>query len=161
MIDHVYHTKPCQQTMMETFRTYCSIDTYGRLNILSSTQIVFHCRRIVANALHIPKSMVRVSKPRIGGGFGAKQTAVCEVYPAFVTWMTKKPSKLIYSRMETQTASSPRHEMEMHVRLGAMKDGTIRGIDLYTLSNTRCLRRAWTDNRWTVRTQINPVVWKC
>ena len=26
--------------------------------------------------------------------------------------------------------------MEMHVRLGAMKDGTIRGIDLYTLSNT-------------------------
>ena len=136
MIDHVYHTKPCQQTMMETFRTYCSIDTYGRLNILSSTQIVFHCRRIVANALHIPKSMVRVSKPRIGGGFGAKQTAVCEVYPAFVTWMTKKPSKLIYSRMEPQTASSPRHEMEMHVRLGAMKDGTIRGIDLYTLSNT-------------------------
>lgn len=136
MIDHVYHTKPCQQTMMETFRTYCSIDTYGRLNILSSTQIVFHCRRIVANALHIPKSMVRVSKPRIGGGFGAKQTAVCEVYPAFVTWMTKKPSKLIYSRMEAQTASSPRHEMEMHVRLGAMKDGTIRGIDLYTLSNT-------------------------
>ena len=58
------------------------------------------------------------------------------MYPAFVTWMTKKPSKLIYSRMETQTASSPRHEMEMHVRLGAMKDGTIRGIDLYTLSNT-------------------------
>ena len=50
--------------------------------------------------------------------------------------MTKKPSKLIYSRMETQTASSPRHEMEMHVRLGAMKNGTIRGIDLYTLSNT-------------------------
>ena len=136
IIDQVYHTKACQQTMMETFRTYCSIDTYGRLNILSSTQIVFHCRRIVANALHIPKSMVRVSKPRIGGGFGAKQTAVCEVYPAFVTWMTKKPSKLIYSRMETQTASSPRHEMEMHVRLGAMKDGTIRGIDLYTLSNT-------------------------
>ena len=136
VIDHVYHTKPCQQTMMETFRTYCSIDTYGRLNILSSTQIVFHCRRIVANALHIPKAMVRVSKPRIGGGFGAKQTAVCEVYPAFVTWMTKKPSKLIYSRMEAQTASSPRHEMEMHVRLGAMKDGTIRGIDLYTLSNT-------------------------
>ena len=31
---------------------------------------------IVANALHIPKSMIRVIKPRIGGGFGAKQTAV-------------------------------------------------------------------------------------
>jgi len=136
VIDHTYHTRACQQAMMETFRTYCSIDAYGRLNVLSSTQIVFHCRRILANALHIPKSMIRVAKPRIGGGFGAKQTSVCEVYPAFVTWKTKKPSKIIFSRYESQIASTPRHEMELHVRLGATKDGIIRGIDLYTLSNT-------------------------
>ena len=136
IIDHVYHTKACQQTMMETFRTFCTIDTYGRLNVVSSTQIVFHCRRILANALHIPKSMIRVSKPRIGGGFGAKQTAISEVYPAYVTWMTKKPSKIVFTREECMTASTPRHEMEVHVRLGADKDGTINGIDMYTLSNT-------------------------
>ena len=136
VIDHTYHTRACQQAMMETFRTYCSIDAYGRLNVLSSTQIVFHCRRILANALHIPKSMIRVAKPRIGGGFGAKQTSVCEVYPAFVTWKTKKPSKIVFSRYESQIASTPRHEMELHVRLGATKDGIVRGIDLYTLSNT-------------------------
>ena len=136
VIDHTYHTRACQQAMMETFRTYCSIDAYGRLNVLSSTQIVFHCRRILANALHIPKSMIRVAKPRIGGGFGAKQTSVCEVYPAFVTWKTKKPSKIIFSRYESQIASTPRHEMELHVRLGATKDGIVRGIDLHTLSNT-------------------------
>ena len=136
VIDHTYHPRACQQAMMETFRTYCSIDAYGRLNVLSSTQIVFHCRRILANALHIPKSMIRVAKPRIGGGFGAKQTSVCEVYPAFVTWKTKKPSKIIFSRYESQIASTPRHEMELHVRLGATKDGIVRGIDLYTLSNT-------------------------
>ena len=136
VIEHTYHTKACQQAMMETFRTYCSIDLYGRLNILSSTQIVFHTRRNVANALHIPKSMIRVIKPRIGGGFGAKQTAVSAIYPAFVTWKTKKPCKLIFTREESQTASSPRHEMEMHVRLGATKDGIVKGIDLYTLSNT-------------------------
>ena len=136
VIDHTYHTRACQQAMMETFRTYCSIDAYGRLNVLSSTQIVFHCRRILANALHIPKSMIRVAKPRIGGGFGAKQTSVCEVYPAFVTWKTQKPSKIIFSRYESQIASTPRHEMELHVRLGATKDGIVRGIDLYTLSNT-------------------------
>ncbi len=136
VLDRTYHTKAAQQTMMETFRTFCTIDTYGRLNVVSSTQIVFHCRRIVANALGIPKSKVRVRKPRIGGGFGAKQTAISEIYPAFVTWKTKKPSKIIFSRRETQTASSPRHEMELRVRIGAMKSGIIRGIDLYTLSNT-------------------------
>lgn len=136
VIDHVYHTKACQQTMMETFRTFCTIDAYGRLNVVSSTQIVFHCRRIIANALHIPKSMIRVSKPRIGGGFGAKQTSISEVYPAYVTWMTKKPSKIIFTREESMTASTPRHEMEVHVRLGASKDGVVNGIDMYTLSNT-------------------------
>lgn len=136
VLDRVYHTKACQQAMMETFRAYCSIDIYGRLHVVSSTQIVFHCRRNVAAALGIPKSMVRVTKTRVGGGFGAKQTAVCEVYPAFVTWKTKKPAKIIFSRYESMIASSPRHEMEMHVRIGAMKNGHIRAIDLYTLSNT-------------------------
>ena len=135
IIEHTYRIKAAQQAYMETCRAYCEIDRYGRLHCISSTQIVFHLRRILANALDIPKSMVRAEKPRIGGGFGAKQTAVCEVYPAFVTWKTKRPSKIIYSRKECQTIASPRHEMEVTVRLGAMKDGHIRAIDLYTLSN--------------------------
>ena len=136
VIDQVYHTKANQQAMMETFRTYTYLDTYGRLNVVSSTQVPFHIRRILANALDIPKHKIRVIKPRIGGGFGAKQTSVSEVYPALVTWKTGKPAKIIFTREESLIASSPRHEMEMHVRLGADKDGRIRGIDLYTLSNT-------------------------
>ena len=136
VIEHSWRIKAAQQGYMETIRAYCEIDRYGRLHCISSTQIVFHIRRILANALGISKSMVRAEKPRIGGGFGAKQTAVCEVYPAFVTWMTKRPSKIIYSRRECQTIASPRHEMEVTVRLGAMNDGRIRAIDLYTLSNT-------------------------
>lgn len=136
VLEHTYHTKAFNQAMMETFRTYCELDRYGRLHVVSSTQIVFHCRRIIATALGIPKSMVRVEKPRIGGGFGAKQTAVCEMYPAFVTWKTGRPSKLIFTREESQIAGSPRHEMEIKVRLGADKDGRIRALDLYTLSNT-------------------------
>ena len=136
VVDHVYHTKACQQAMMETFRTYTEIDTFGRLHVVASTQIIFHLRRILSHALDIPKSKIRVEKTRVGGGFGAKQTAVAEVYPAFVTWKTGKPAKLIYTRQECQIAGSPRHEMEVHVRLGANNDGTIRALDVYTLSNT-------------------------
>lgn len=136
VIDQVYHTKANQQAMMETFRTYTYLDTYGRLNVVSSTQITFHVRRILAHALDIPKSKIRVLKPRIGGGFGAKQTVVSEVYPALVTWKTGRPAHMIFTREESLIASSPRHEMEVHVRLGADKDGIIKGIDVYTLSNT-------------------------
>jgi len=136
VVENTYHTKAVQQTMMETFRTYTQMDTYGRLNIISSTQVPFHVRRILSNALDIPKSKIRVIKPRIGGGFGAKQTVVVEVYPAIVTLKTGRPAKIIYTREESLIASSPRHEMEIKVRIGANKDGHIRGIEVKTLSNT-------------------------
>lgn len=135
-VEGTYHCRANNQAMMETFRTYCQIDTYGRLHVISSTQIVFHCRRIISNALGIPKSQIRITKPRIGGGFGAKQSVVSEIYPAFVTWKTKKPSKIIYTRKESQIIASPRHEMEVSVKLGADKTGKIRAISLYTLSNS-------------------------
>lgn len=136
VLEHAYHMRSFNQAMMETFRTYTELDRYGRLHVISSTQIVFHVRRILSRALGIPKSKIRVEKPKIGGGFGAKQTAVSEVYPAFVTLKTGRPAQLIFTREESQIAGSPRHEMEVRVRLGADKDGHIRGLDLYTLSNS-------------------------
>lgn len=136
VVEGTYHTKANQQAMMETFRAYTYMDVYGRLNVVASTQITFHVRRILSHALDIPKSRIRVIKPRIGGGFGAKQTVIAEVYPAIVSLKTGKPAKIIYSRYESQIASSPRHEMEIKVRLGADKDGSIRALDVYTLSNT-------------------------
>ena len=136
VLERTYHTKANNQTPMETYRTYTYMDTYGRLNVLSSTQIVFHLRRILGHALDIPKSKIRVTKPRIGGGFGAKQTSITEVFPAFVTWKTGKPAYIEFDRRESQISASPRHEMEMYVKIGAMKDGRIRAIDLHTLSNT-------------------------
>ena len=136
VLEHAYHMRSFNQAMMETFRTYTELDRYGRLHVISSTQIVFHVRRILSRALGIPKSKIRVEKPRIGGGFGAKQTAVSEVYPAFVTLKTGRPAQLIFTREESQIAGSPRHEMEVRVRLGADKDGHIRGLDLYTLPNS-------------------------
>ena len=136
VLDRTFHTKAFQQAMMEPFICYTELDRYGRLHVISSTQIVFHTRRILSRALGIPKSRIRVEKPRIGGGFGAKQTAVCDVYPAFVTMKTGRPAKVSYTREEAQIAGSPRHEMEIRVRLGANRDGKIRVMDLYTLSNS-------------------------
>jgi CO/xanthine dehydrogenase Mo-binding subunit len=134
VLDRVYHTKACNQAMMETFRTWATTDRYGRLHVVSSTQIVFHVRRVLSHALGIPKSKIRVEKPRIGGGFGAKQSAVCEVYPAFVAWKTGRPAQIVYSRQESQIAGSPRHEMEVRVKLGANKDGTVRALDDVSLT---------------------------
>lgn len=136
ILEKDYHTKANAQAMMETFRSYAYVDAFDRLNVVSSTQIPFHVRRILSHALEIPKNKIRVVKPRIGGGFGAKQTACCEIFAAFVTWKLKKPSKIVYTREETFSSSNSRHEMKMHVKIGAKKNGEILAIDLHTLSNT-------------------------
>ena len=136
VLERTYHTKAYNQAMMETFRTFTQLDRYGRLHVISSTQIVYHVRRILSHALGISKSRIRVEKPRIGGGFGAKQTAVSEVYPAFVTMKTGRPALCVFSRKESQTCGSPRHEMEIKIRLGANNDGRIRALGVTTLSNS-------------------------
>ncbi|MBC3887137.1 molybdopterin-dependent oxidoreductase [Acetobacterium paludosum] len=136
IIEQTYHTKANQQVTMETSRTFTYLDETGKLTCVTSTQIPFHVKRILSNALELPESRIRVIKPRIGGGFGAKQTAVTEVYPAIVTVKTGKPALIVYTRRESFIASSPRHENEIKVRIGADKNGIIKGIDMITLSNT-------------------------
>ncbi|SCG81686.1 aldehyde oxidase and xanthine dehydrogenase, molybdopterin binding [Proteiniborus sp. DW1] len=136
VVKGTYRSQAQAHAMMETYRAFSYIDQYGKLVIVSSTQIPFHVRRMVANALDLPISKVRVIKPRIGGGFGGKQTAQVEFYTAAVTLKTGKPSKIIYTRKETFESTTTRQPMKISVTIGADKDGNIKAIDMEALSDT-------------------------
>lgn len=134
-LDETYYTSANQQAMMETYRTYSYKEPSGRLTLVSSTQVPFHARRITAMALGIPLSRVRVIKPRIGGGFGAKQTYVSEVFPAVVTWLTGRPAYCCFTRREAFACATTRHAMRIRVRLGAEPDGTVKALWVDSLEN--------------------------
>ncbi len=136
VVEETYYTQAQAHAMMETYRAFTHLDHAGRLTVVSSTQIPFHVRRILARALQIPKSSIKVVKPRIGGGFGGKQTASVEVFPAIVTLKTGKPAKLIYDRKETFSCTTSRHAMRIKVRMGADLEGNIKAIDMEGLSDT-------------------------
>ncbi len=136
VVEETYYTQAQAQAMMETYRAFSYLDHAGRLVVVSSTQIPFHVRRHLARALELPASRIRVIKPRIGGGFGGKQTAVVEIFAAIVTLRTGRPAKIVYERKETFTATNSRHAMRFKVRLGANRDGLIRAIDVQCLSDT-------------------------
>ncbi|MGX4599925.1 xanthine dehydrogenase family protein molybdopterin-binding subunit [Faecalimicrobium sp. JNUCC 81] len=136
VVEETYYTQAQAQAMMETYRAYNYLDHMGRLVVVSSTQIPFHVRRHLSRALNMPSSKIRVIKPRIGGGFGGKQTACVEIFSALVTLKTKKPAKLIYDRHETFNCSNSRHAMKLNVKIGATKDGVIKVIDIDALSDT-------------------------
>ena len=136
VIKRTYSSQAQAQAMMETQRAYTYLDMYGRLIVVTSTQIPFHVRRILSTALGIPESKIRVIKPRIGGGFGAKQTANAEFYPALVTLKTGKPAKIVYTRKEAFRGTNSRHAMKFDITLGATKDGKIKAIDMVGISDT-------------------------
>lgn len=135
ILEETFYTQAAAHAMMETFRSCAYYDCQGRLTIVSSTQVPFHIRRIAAGALGLPQSMVRVVKPRVGGGFGAKQSIVSELLTAAVTVATGRPARLVFTRRESFTASNSRHQMRLRVKMGATRDGIVRGIELYALGN--------------------------
>ena len=136
IIERTYRTQAQAHCMMETHRAYSYIDANGRLVVISSNQSAYHMRRQTARAIGLPVSKLRFIKPRIGGGFGGKNVALAEPYAAFVTWKTKRPSKLIYTRKETFAASTSRHEMKFDVKLGSDKEGNIKAIQIDSINNT-------------------------
>lgn len=134
--EDVYYPQAQSHAMMETFRAFTYLDHTGKLVVVSSTQVPFHIRRQLARALQIPAAKLRVVKPRIGGGFGGKQTGSGEAFAALVTLKTGKPAIFIYSRKETFNCTTSRHAMRLKVRVGADQEGLIRAIDIDVLSDT-------------------------
>ncbi len=136
VVENTYTTQAQAHTMLEPHTANARLDYQNRLVIYSSTQTPFHVRRILSQTLGIPISKIRVIKPRVGGGYGGKQALHGEMFVALVTMMTKKPSKIVYTREEVYESTYSRHPMKITMKIGAMKNGKIRAIDCFVLSDT-------------------------
>lgn len=136
IVENTFETHFAQHCPIETHVAISYLDDYGRLVIRSSTQVPFHIRRIVGQVLGIPVSKIRVIKPRIGGGFGAKQEIILEEVVAFVTLKTERPARAVFTREEEFISARTRHPMKITVKIGAKKDGTLNALSMYALSNT-------------------------
>lgn len=130
-----YETHYAQHCPIEPHVCVSYLDEYDRLVIRSSTQVPFHVRRIVAQALDFPLRRIRVIKPRIGGGFGAKQEVLLEQLCAALTLATGLPVLYELTRAE-EFLSRTRHPQVLQVRMGADEQGKITGIDLDVLMNS-------------------------
>ena len=136
VIENTYTMPYIQHCALEPHIAISYLDAKGRLVIRTSTQVPFHVRRIVAQALNIPVKNIRVIKPRIGGGFGSKQEVLIEDICAALTLKTGKPVKLEYTRRETFISSRTRHPSMVRLKTGVKKDGTITDAEMDIILNT-------------------------
>ncbi len=131
-----FTTQYASHCALEPHAAVSYLDSRGRLVIISTTQVPFHARRITSRVTGIPLSRIRVIKPRIGGGFGAKQEVILEPYAALVTWRTHRPARALLSRREVFTLTRTRHPFRITMRAGYSADGAIQAIDYRALGNT-------------------------
>lgn len=136
VVEQSFYTQAQAHAMLEPHTVNARIDYQDRLVLYSSTQTPFHVRRILSQTLSIPISKIRVIKPRVGGGFGGKQALHGETFVSYITYKTGKPSKMTYTRKEVFESSYSRHPMRLDIKLGANKDGLLKAIDCYVLSDT-------------------------
>ncbi len=136
VFDETYEVQYVQGTPTEPHITMTYLDEKDRLVVVTSTQVPFHARRIVARVNEIPLHRVRVIKPRIGGAFGAKQEIVLEDVCAALTLRTRRPVKMRLDRGEELAASRTRHPQRIRMRTGVRSDGTLTAIEMTSLVNT-------------------------
>ncbi len=137
VIEHTFSTPVASHCAIEPHAVFTYLDAYGRLVIISSTQVPFHLRRIVSKILEIPMSRIHVIKPRIGGGFGGKQEIIIEPFAALVTLNTGRPAKLVLSRKEVFTSARTRHGQTITMRAGFLRNGgEIKALRMNALENT-------------------------
>jgi len=136
VVETTTETQYAQHVPLEPHVVVSHLDGEGRIVLVTSTQVPFHVRRIVARLLEVPIHRIRVIKPRLGGGFGVKQEVLIEDVAALVTLRTGRPVRFEYTREQEFISARTRHPMRVRVKLGARGDGTIHAIEMGVISNT-------------------------
>lgn len=137
VIENEYKVSKVQQTPIEPHISIGWMDEDGRLNLRTSTQVPYHVRRIIAPLIDgLDIKDIRVTKPRIGGGFGVKQEILIEDLVGTMAKRTDRPCKLELSREEEFHASRSRHPYVLRMKTGVDEDGSIRSNQMRLVSNT-------------------------
>ena len=100
---------PVRPAFAEPFSCVTRVDSRGNLIVRSSTQVPFFVRWSVSRICGFPLSRIRVIKPAVGGGFGAKQEAIVEPLCALATLRTGRPVRFVLDRQQVFRLGRHRH----------------------------------------------------
>jgi CO/xanthine dehydrogenase Mo-binding subunit len=111
-------------------------DATGKLTLYSQTQYPYNFKMDIAPALGIHPGDIRVIQPPVGGAFGSK----LDVYPfepicVFLAQAARRPVKLTFTREEEFIASPTRQPVDITLRSGVRRDGTLTFREVNSILN--------------------------
>ncbi len=135
ILENTYHLPAVQHAHLEPHVSTSWLEADGSLVVRSSTQVPFHCQRVLAEITGIPRDRIRVIKGKIGGGFGNKQEILTEPLCALATLKTGRPVQWELTRSEEFTATNSRHAMQIRVKTGVKADGSLIAQEITAYAN--------------------------
>ncbi|HYC71988.1 MAG TPA: xanthine dehydrogenase molybdopterin binding subunit [Opitutaceae bacterium] len=112
---------------LETHAAWAEPAEEGAVTIHSSTQHPSEIQAIVAEVLHLPRHRIVVQVPRMGGGFGGKETQgnAFAAIVALAAVKTGRPVRLQLDRDLDMTLTGKRHPFRARFTVGHDREGHI------------------------------------
>lgn len=130
--EKTYHFAEVNHAHIEPNATLAEYDPErDHLTIHTTTQVPYYVLLKVARCLEMPEGHVRVVKPFLGGGFGARTEALhFEIIAALLARKARGTVRLLQTREETFLAHRGRPETSVTVKLGMTRDGKLTACHL-------------------------------
>lgn len=106
----------------------------GRLTVQTVSQVGYYLHLMLARCLDIESSQIRVIKPFIGGGFGARVEALnFEIVTALLAHAAAGKVMMELTREETFITHRARPQTDMRLKLGMSRNGRLTACELHVV----------------------------
>lgn len=122
---------------LETQAAWAERGEDGAMFVCSSTQHPSEVQATVAQVLRLPANKVVVQCPRMGGGFGGKETqaATPAALAALAAHHTGRPVRVRWNRDQDMMLTGHRHPFLARVQVGFDADGRLLAVKAHLWSN--------------------------
>ncbi len=121
-----------EQAYLEPQGVLTTFDNNYGITIYGSMQCPYYVQSAVPKVLGIPMNKVRVIQAETGGAFGGKEDVPSYVASqcALLAYHTRRPVLLVYSREVDIQATSKRHPIKSHYKIGFDKNGKLKAVEI-------------------------------
>jgi CO/xanthine dehydrogenase Mo-binding subunit/aerobic-type carbon monoxide dehydrogenase small subunit (CoxS/CutS family) len=133
VVEETYSTQPIEHAYLEPEAGLAYVDHDGVVTIVSPDQNITHHRHMLARIIAKPISKVRFIMSPVGGGFGGKEDMIYQGMLALLAMKTHRPVRLVFTREESIISTAKRHPSRTVLRMGLMRDGRIRALEMKTI----------------------------
>jgi CO/xanthine dehydrogenase Mo-binding subunit len=130
IVERKYRIPQIQHVPIEPHVAVAKVEEDGRVTLWGSSQSPFAQRNLIAQALGISQSDIRVIAPYVGGGFGSKAGVSMEALAVVIALKVKgRPVKLLLTREEEFYTAFVRQGLISYFRMGCDQDGKLLAME--------------------------------